>query len=226
MTSPIVVAAKCAPKREHLINIANAGLSAVELFLSPAMLDDISPIIELCREFPFRYALHAPNDGHNPEPLAELAVALTAEVVVFHNNFWEDEWSEIVELFKGGPSRLCLENIASIHEPYKFIRRYGMGRCLDLEHMIMECGGVFHEEFIRLMGEASHIHMTGYTKGSEAWHTHIHHAAKQSGLFLDMLKEAGYKGMVVSEARTSLQTAEEFRLLHDFFADWQNMSLK
>ncbi len=220
--SPIVIAAKCAPDRQLLSAIQQAGLTAVELFISPGMLSEPDKIARLCREFPFRYALHAPNNGHLPGPLAEFAAAVAAEVVVFHNNFWEDEWPEIIAAFAGLPTRLCLENISSVHEPVKFMRRYGMGRCLDLEHTIMECGGCFEEEFIRLMREASHIHMTGYTNGSENWHSHIYHAPEQSAHFLDLLLQSGYRGMVVSEARTAQQSYPEFKALHDFFALWQS----
>ena len=71
------------------------------------------------------------------------------------------------------------------------------------------------------MKSASHIHMTGYIFGSELWHTHIHHSPKHSLYLLELLRKSGYSGFVVSEARTSFQTYQEFRELNKFYQDWE-----
>lgn len=218
----IVLAAKCAPEGRLLSAVKKAGIEGVELYLSGAMLGDVRRIADLCAEYPLRYALHAPNDVYMPEELLALADKVGAEAVTIHDIFWDDEWAKIAAVFKDKCHKLCVENTYSVHEPLKFMRRYGMGRCLDMEHLQMEVGGVYEEEFIKVMRQASHVHMTGYVSGSvNMWHSHIHHSPGHSRYILGLLAKAGYKGMVVSEAIVSLQTYEEFKALKDFFGAWK-----
>ncbi len=218
----IVIAAKCAPEEKILADVEEAGLEAVELFLSKGILQNIEAAVQACRKFRFRYALHAPTDGLALEGLKALAVAVNAEVIVFHDIYWDDEWPRIIESLSGLKARICIENTPGVHGPVKFMRRYSFGRCLDIEHVQMEAAGFFEEAFISVMREASHIHLTGYTFGSEQWHTHIHHAPGHNRHVLDLLAGVGYRGLVVSEARQSLQTLEEFKALKAFDQQWKN----
>ncbi len=213
----MIIAAKCAPEEKILMDIEKAGLSAVELYTSYKHLCKLDDIRQICIRFPFRYAVHAPNDGYEPELLAELVDVINAEIVIFHDIYWDDEWRHIAEAFKARRAKICIENTYSVHEPLKLMRRYGFKRCLDLEHLQMQCAGVYEEEFLPVMRQASHIHMTGYFYGSDLWHTHIHQSPEHSVYFLNLLKKANYSGFVVSEARTPLQTYDEFKRLNDFF---------
>ena len=222
MSRDLIIAAKCAPEERYLRNIKKAGLEAVELYLSEEIMENLRKIIRLCKNFPFRYAVHAPNTGYNPRKLRELAEAINAEIVVFHDVYWEDEWEGTAKNFKGVKTKLCVENTYSIHEPLKFMRRYGWGRVLDLEHTQMESAGVHEETLIFVMKQASHVHLTGYTYGSQLWHTHIHHSSRHNLYLLDLLKKTGYSGFVVSEAKTSLQTYTEFKKLKEFYQKWKN----
>ena len=204
----------------------NAGLTAVELYTTDEMLNDMEAVARTCAKFPLRYSLHAPNTGCPPEKLAEITRAAGAEVVVMHDIYWEDEWMELITLFKNIPARLCIENTYSIHEPAKFMRRFGLGRCLDLEHLQMECAGIFEEEFLRFIKQASHIHLTGYRCGTDLWHSHIHHSPDQGRYFLDLIQASGFSGFVVSEAKSSYQTEGDFRALNEFFQQWKADSQK
>ncbi|MDD4910530.1 MAG: hypothetical protein PHR44_07645 [Candidatus Omnitrophica bacterium] len=212
----ITIAVKCAPERRILSAAQKAGIKAVELYLSSEILKGFNKIARLCGDFSFRYAIHAPSNEYDPRRLAGLAKEIGAGIVVFHNIYWEDEWQDIAAIFRAVKVRPCIENTYSVHEPLKFMRRYGCGRCLDLEHLEMECAGIYEEEFIKVIKQASHIHMTGYVGGSALWHTHIHQSPEHSRYLLGLLNRAGYRGMVVSEARASLQTYEEFKKLKDF----------
>lgn len=217
----MMLAVKCAPGENILSQVCRAGLEAAELYLSKALLNDVPRTIQLCKDFPLRYAVHAPKDGTVIDKVASLTKEIGAEVVVFHNCYWEDEWEHTIRTFKNIKAKLCIENTYSIHEPVKFIRRYGLGRCVDLEHTQLECAGIYEEEFIALMKEASHIHLTGYIYGSQLWHTHIHHSPEHGLYLLGLLKKAGYSGFVVSEAKSSLQTYLEFKKLNKFYQEWK-----
>jgi len=219
-TENMIIAGKCAPDEENFHLLEKAGLKAVELYTNSGILRDIDRVRTCCKDFPLRYAVHAPNDSFEPEALVELVVSINAEIVVFHNIFWEDEWQRIGEAFRDVTAKPCIENMSSVHEPLKFMRRFGFGRCLDLEHLQMECAGVIEDEFIPVIRQASHIHMTGYSFGSELWHTHISHSPHHNAYMLDLLMRADYSGFVVSEAKVSQQSYEEFKRLNDFYSDW------
>lgn len=212
----IILAVKAPPDKKIFSDIKRAGLGAVEIYLSEDALGNLNNIVDLCNNFSFSYAVHAPNRGHNPSDLSKFVNAINAQVVVFHNIYWEDEWEKIVNIFKDSTAKLCIENTYSVHEPLKFMRRYGFGKCLDMEHLQLECAGVYEEEFIRTIKDASHIHLTGYFYGSQLWHTHIHHSPEHNLYLLNLIRNTGYSGFVVSEARASLQNYEEFKKLSDF----------
>lgn len=218
----IVIAVKCAPDNKIFCNIQKAGLEAVELYLSKRIMNDLQRIKNLCRNFSFRYAVHAPSDYYNLDGLAELVDSIEAKIVVFHNIYWEHEWADIIKIFKKIKTNLCIENTYSVHEPLKFMRKYQIGRCLDLEHLQIECAGVYEEEFIPVIKQASHIHLTGYVYGSQLWHTHIHYSMEHNFHMLDLMKKAGYSGFVVSEGKVSLQTYEEFEKLNRFKKLWES----
>lgn len=218
----MTIAAKCAPDDVILLNIEKAGFTAVELYTNHIRLQNIDKIKQACKKFSFRYAVHAPTDGYEPDKLAELVEAINAEVVVFHDIYWFDEWKYIVKVFENINTKLCIENVFAAHEPLKLMRRFGFKRCLDMEHLQMQCAGFYEDEFLPIMRQASHIHLTGYIYGSDLWHTHIHHSPEHSFHILGLLKNAGYSGIVVSEARTSLQTLSEFENLKKFYQKWQN----
>lgn len=219
----MILAAKCAPDKSILANIAKAGLEAAELYLSKTILKETPRIIEMCKEFPLRYAIHAPIDGQALQETAACAQAINAEAVVFHNIYWEDEWEGIVQLFRDKTdAKLCIENTLSANEIFKFVRRYGMGICLDFEHLQLECAGLWEEHLPSLVSRTSHIHLTGYTYGSTLWHTPIHHSPKTNELLFDLIQKTGYTGFIVSEAGVKHQTYEEFKGLNDFFKTWRD----
>jgi hypothetical protein len=215
----MILAAKCPPEEIMLSRVEEVGIGAVELYIRSDFLH-VKQATAACRKFPFRYAVHAPTDGHDPFSLSELVREIKAEIVVFHDIYWEDEWKEIAETFKGLEATLCVENVRSVHDPVKLMRRFGMGRCLDLEHLQVECAGIYEEAFMPFIRQANHIHLTGYFFGSNLWHTHIHQSPTHAAYLLQLLQRADYRGFVVSEARDSLQTLDEFRKLRDFFEKW------
>ena len=216
----MVLAVKCAPDKRIFQDIQKAGIKAVELYLSEEIMLEAQRVYALCAEFPFRYAVHAPPLGCSIEKLVEFTRVIRPEVVVFHNVFWDDEWPLIDKAFKGTRAKICIENTYSAHEPVKFERRYGFSRCVDIEHLQMECAGVFEEEFIKVLKMASHIHLTGYKFGGDKWHTHIHQAKKHGEYLLGLLIKADYSGFVVSEGKVSLQNLEEFKKLSEFYGDF------
>lgn len=215
------IAAKCAPVEKILSDIEKAGIKAVELYLSKDILGKVQNVIDTCKKYDFKYAVHAPNDDFNPSALCYLVKEIESGIVVFHDIFWEDEWKEIVEKFKGVQTKLCIENIAGVYEASKFIRRYGFGRCLDIEHVQFELSGIFEEEVLDVIKHSSHIHLSGYLSGTDLWHTHIHRSEEHGKYMFDLIEKAGYSRMVVSEARVSYQKYEEFKKLREFYEKWK-----
>lgn len=161
----MVLAVKSSPNKDIFSSAEKAGISALEIYLSKDILKNLNAIIKLCGRFNFRYAIHFPNDCYEPEKLAELSETIKAEAAVFHNIYLDNEWDKLAKIFSNVMTKVCIENISSSNEADKFERRYGFGRCLDLEHLQMECCGVHEEEFIRMFKQASHIHLTGYKYG-------------------------------------------------------------
>ncbi|HOT74250.1 MAG TPA: hypothetical protein PK467_00575 [Candidatus Wallbacteria bacterium] len=215
-----VIAAKCAPDAGILSNIQKAGIKAVEIFLSKQLLTKRSVLIDVCKDYDFRYAVHAPNDDFSPDALAEFVYGTNAEAVTFHDIFWEDEWLMIIERLKNLQVKLCVENLGSVHDSAKFMRRFGFGRCLDVEHLQIEVAGVNEAEFVNAMREATHIHLTGYSFGTRNWHTHIYQNYEHGIYMLDLIKKSGYNGLVVSEAGCSFQTFADFQKLSRFYEEW------
>ncbi len=219
----IIIAAKCAPVEEVLRNIEEAGITAVELYTSSAWLNQLSTVVETRNKCSLKYAIHAPNDCFEADLLSELVRAIKAEIVVFHDIFWSDEWKYIYEIFKNSNVKVCIENLSSIHQPLKYMRRYGFKRCLDIEHLQLECAGFITDELNPVVQQSSHIHLTGYKFGTNLWHTHIHCSPEHNMHILDFLKNAGFSGYVVSEASVAYQTLSEFKKLHDFFKNWEDV---
>ncbi|MDO9289064.1 MAG: hypothetical protein Q7T83_09755, partial [Thermodesulfovibrionales bacterium] len=151
----ITIAAKCVPDEEIFVNIEKADIPAVELYTNLNYLQKLRFVKETCRKFPFRYVVHAPNDCFEPYLMVELVEEIKAEIVVFHDIFWDDEWEQLSLVFKNVKTKVCIENTHSVHEPLKLMRRYGFKRCLDLEHLQMQCAGVYKEEFLPVIRQSS-----------------------------------------------------------------------
>jgi sugar phosphate isomerase/epimerase len=219
--APFTLAAKCAPEPALLSAIAKAGITAVEIYTDGRILAKPSAAIRACRAFDLRYAVHAPVFAHDLPGLINVCKALDAEVCVLHTIYFEDEWKAIARAFSKLKTRPCVENSATVLEPSRYMRRYGFGLCLDLEHLELEIHGVFEEEWLRAVALASHVHATAYAPHSTRWHSHLHHDPRHSRRLLDLLFKAGYRGMVVSEARIQQQTFGEFRRLKTFVDRWR-----
>jgi sugar phosphate isomerase/epimerase len=218
----MILTAKCAPNKKILGDIAKAGIGSVELFTSKAILSDLPSAISVCKEYTFNYVVHAPNDDCSINTVFEFAEAVKAKILVMHSIYFEDEWNEIAELSKRTGINVCVENVSSSLEPLKLMRRLGFGRCMDLEHMQFEVCGYFEEEFLAAMKQASHVHLTGYTFNSKLWHTHMYESPEHNFKVLKGLYDTGYKGMIVSEAKVSHQTFDEFVKLKTFFDECLN----
>lgn len=60
------------------------------------------------------------------------------------------------------------------------------------------------------------------TYGINLWHTPIHYSPDHNNYLLNLIKKAGYSGLVVSEARVSYQSLSEFKKLNEFFQKWKD----
>ena len=213
----MILAAKCAPDEKILSDIVKADIKAVELYLSKAILEDVPGIIKICKQFPLRYNVHAPNDGTGLPEMYDLIALLKPEAAVLHNIYWLDEWEGIVKAFQKYAVPMYIENTIGANEIVKFVQRFGIGFCFDLEHAQMECCGYYEEAFVPILKRAGYFHLTGYTFGSDMWHTPIHHTPQHNKHLLSLLQKIGYEGFIVSEAAVKHQTYEEFAAAKKFF---------
>ena len=216
----LTLAAKCRPDAMRLAAVRDAGIEAVELYTNAEIIAQPDDAFRVCGNAGLRYSVHAPTVGHDSRGLRVFVDTIGAEFLVLHDIYFEDEWREIAQTFSGCAARVCVENSTSIHQPLKFMRRYGFGLCLDMEHLQLEICGVFDEEFRPFAHTATYVHLTGYKFGTELWHVQLHKNPEHSRRMLDMLYESNYRGWVVSEARLSQQTAGEFAQLQKFFTEW------
>ena len=213
----MILTAKCAPEERILTDIVKADIKAVELYLSKDILEDVPGIIKTCKQFPLRYTVHAPNDGTGLSETYDLVALLKPEAAVLHNIYWLDEWEGIVKAFQKYAVPIYIENTIGANEIVKFVQRFDIGFCFDLEHAQMECCGFYEEAFIPILKRAGYFHLTGYTFGSNMWHTPIHHTPEHNRYLLGLLKQIGYSGFIVSEASVGYQTCEEFAAAKEFF---------
>jgi hypothetical protein len=221
----INLAIKCAPKEEIFDIAQRCGIGHIELYTSDSLLTETEKIIDLCNSYPFIYLIHAPTQGYQPSEVAHLSYSLNAPVTVFHNIYLEREWQQIADIFSNIDTTVCIENLANAMDAVAYMRIHGFRRCLDFEHLIIETNGIVEEFLPALIRQACHVHLTGYTFGSNKWHTPIHHAKEQSRFILDYLKKEQYSGVVTSEAAVCYQTEQEISRVIDFFNSWQKRSL-
>ena len=207
---------KCAPEEKLLGMISGTGFSGVELYTDNSYLADFRNTARMCAKYDFRYAVHAPADNTPLRNIIGFIKELKPEVLVLHNIYWDDEWEVFYRESEKLHTKICVENVSSVLEPVRFMRRFGFRRCLDLEHLQMEATGVFREVFVDVIKQASHIHMTGYVFGTDMWHTPVHYSKAHAKYLLGLIKQAGYSGLVVSEASVKYQTQDEFKKLKEF----------
>ena len=65
----ITLAVKCAIDEKILINIEKASISALETYTNSKYLSNKKEIKKYCKKFLFRYEVHAPPNGYEPEKL-------------------------------------------------------------------------------------------------------------------------------------------------------------
>lgn len=217
----IQLAAKSVPTHNTFSILEYVGIKAVEIYIDEIQLSR-SDIIDICHDFNFDYAVHAPNDIYAPEKTFNLAKSIKAKLVVTHDIYWEDEWPEIIQHSTESDIPLVIENVDGTFTFQKILRRYNLNRCLDFEHLIYQMGGFTPNIFANIIADTVHVHLTGYEHGNGKHHTHFHEAAKQSMEILRFLTNCGYNGMVVSEALPEYQTREKFQKLVDFYMECEN----
>ena len=64
--------------------------------------------ITLCKNFLFRYAVHAQIDTFQPVELAELAGGISDNIMISHDVFSENEWAVVRYTFAPLPTRVWL----------------------------------------------------------------------------------------------------------------------
>ena len=218
------LAAKSIPAYDIFSVLEDVGIKAVEVYTDVLQLNR-PDIIDICHDFNFDYAVHAPNDVYAPEKIFNLAKSIKAKLVVTHDIYWEDEWPEFIQSSMNSGIPIVIENVDGTSTFQKILRRYNLNRCLDFEHLIYQMGGFTPNIFANIIADTVHVHLTGYEHGNGKHHTHFYEAAKQSMEILGFLKNYEYNGMIVSEALPEYQTKEHFEKLVDFYTGLEDHGL-
>lgn len=228
----LTLATKFSPDEFHAFDTAcRAGLRGVEFWLDNALLLDWKTTVSSARKYPFRYALHFPNEGVlQPDALrgaVRLYGDLKCRAMVIHQPMYDRYADDLLAI---EPSlHLAVEN----HDlDVAGFSRWAEQNCwltLDVEHLWMctlkdaplESLLGFLDQFLSLHGKKlRHVHLPGYRIGGEE-HLPMHYSAEMATCAIGLLADHGFSELVVSEAHQQYQNFEELRQDVVMFEQWQ-----
>ncbi len=226
------LATKFAPERPLLEQAHRAGFHFAELWLNAAVLADWRAVADLCRDYPFGYALHFPNRldqaGHTLEEVVQLYRALDCRSLVIHQPHFDRYGAELTRL--GPELRLAVENHNLDPEAFRLWAERNRGLALDVEHVwkftlpgaplarVLEEVRTFLAHFA---GKLEHVHMPGYYPGLPE-HRPMYGSRDLVFGVLSLLAEVGFDGLIVSEVNTEYQNPNDLRMDVLLFEIWRD----
>lgn len=225
------IATKFKPDAASFQLALDSGFRAAELWLDETILLDTDRVAELAERFPFRYAIHFPNDlDVSPaavERAAWLYSRLDCSALVIHEPQFR-KYSEA--LLRHAPeARLAVEN--HFHRPdelHRWCARWP-GLTLDVEHLWLFCLGqeaplsrVLDEtaRFLDLFGSRlRHVHLPGFVPFHDE-HRPMYCNRDFVRAVWGLLDEMRFGGLVVSEVSLPYQNAFDLRMDVLLHAGW------
>ena len=232
------LATKFAPDLAAFEAAHRAGFRHAELFLNKRILADWQTVCGHARNYPNSYALHFPNQLDLAPESLESAVSLYrmlgAGCLIIHQPMFEKYRDALVRLEPD--LRFAIENHKLTIDEFFDWAEQSPGLALDVEHLwkFTLADGPLDGLLDRLAGflkccgqKLRHVHMPGYWPGFQE-HRPMYCARDMVFPVLSLLAQAGFKGLVVSEADRQFQNPHELRmdvLLFDVWREASNASL-
>jgi sugar phosphate isomerase/epimerase len=225
------VATKFCPTPEALETAYRAGFRFAELWLDAALLADWPAVARLAGSYPNGYALHSPNQlDLSPETLDQL-VALHRELgcrcLVIHQPVCDRHGEALLRREPG--LRLAVENHKLTPDGFTAWAERNPGLALDVEHLwkftlrngpLNELLNHVRDFLARFGAKLRHVHLPGYWPGF-AEHRPMYCARDLIFPVLSLLADAGFEGLIVSEANPEYQNATELRMDTLLFDAWR-----
>lgn len=225
------LATKFKPDEDAPFRVAlEAGYRCAELWTGPDVLADAAAVIERCRRFPLRYALHFPTrrdlTPRQLDAVVELYRALDCRSLTIH----QPEYDRYAEELLGREAGLVLavENGALSAAELAAWSERNRYLTLDAEHVWMfSHEGATLEAAIDAVGRViasqqaklRHLHLPGHCGGGDE-HRPMYFGWEFVRAVLDRLADVGYSGFVVSEVEQRYQTAEHLAKDRTLFDAW------
>ena len=217
-------ATKFAPHSEAEFKLAyDSGFRNAEFWLSTELIEDWKSIALRAGDFDMDYALHFPNRGEITEAhlqgVVDLYYALDCSALVIHQPMFDLFGQRLFEI--DSHIRLAIEN-HNLPSDYEFEKWADESRwlTLDVEHlwiytakdgslknMLKYVDWLLYEHGDKL----AHVHLPGYQPGYKT-HRPQYCSRKMVFQIFNMLADANFQGLTVSETLNKYQNPEELQM--------------
>ena len=226
----LTLATKFLPVREAFEAASDSGFRAAEFWLDASWLARNDEIATLSKDFPFRYALHFPNQAPIPDAGLQATVDLyrrrNATAIIIHQPMFNRYAERLLVL--DSQLDLAIENHVLDLNGFERWAEQSPGLTLDVEHLwkftlhdapfstLLEHVDRFLQRHAQKL---QHVHLPGYRPGDEE-HQPIHYNEELGTEILTRLAAYGFSKLVVSELDAPFQTREYLKQDVAFFDRW------
>jgi hypothetical protein len=224
------LATKFRPDAAAFALAEQAGFRHAEIWLDTALLADWEAIVSWSVSYPFEYVLHFPNrlnlDRAALQQTVALYRALGCRCLVIHQPMF-DRYGALLRQHEPAVV-LAVENHKLTPDAFDRWTDASPALTLNVEHLwkytlqdaplpvLLEAV----QRFLKRCGpKLRHVHLPGYWIGM-AEHRPMYCAREMIFPVLDLLAEAAFQGLIVSEANPEYQNAHELRQDVLLFGAW------
>lgn len=226
----LTLATKFLPERPAFEMAARSGFRAAEFWLDARLLLQSEMIAAIATDYPFRYAVHFPNQG----PLSEAALSgavdlyerLECTAMIIHQPMFDKYGVPLRQLQP--KLDLAIENHLLDLPGIERWAEESPGLTLDVEHLwlytlqdapLATLLKHVDQLLAKHAAKVHHVHLPGYLPGSDEHHP-VHHSPVMAKEVLTLLHHYGFGKLVVSEASEMFQSDEYLKKDVAFFDEW------
>lgn len=219
---PFRIATKLQPSSAALQTAAAAGFRAAEFWTDGAVFERPETLVETARRFDFAYVIHFPNHGGLADTTLENAAriyrTLGCRAMVIHRPMYERYGEALMSL--DADLRLGVENHRLDRQQFEQWAERNRWLTLDIEHLwkftledapLGELVETLADFLARHVAKLVHVHLPGYQPGYEE-HRPMYCSRELVFAALTLLANAGFDGLVVSEAAPKYQNIHELSM--------------